>query len=90
MIKIILTQEFENHYHKLSLAIKKKAEKQVEIFRINPTHPSLHTEKLEPKGKQVWSFRIDRSYRIIFRFIDGRTALFLTVGTHDWVYKLNF
>ena len=90
MTKIILTQEFENRYHKLPPAVKKKAEKQVEVFRTNPTHPSLHTEKLEPKGKQVWSFRIDRSYRVIFRFIDGQTALFLTVGAHDWVYKLNF
>lgn len=90
MIKIVLTREFENRYSRLPLAIKKKAERQTEIFKKNLNHPSLHTEKLEPKGQQVWSFRIDRNYRIIFRFTNGQSALFLTVGTHDWVYKLNF
>lgn len=90
MISIILTREFENRYRKLPLAIQKKAERQTEVFKKNPTHPSLRTEKLEPKGKEVWSFRVDRHYRIIFRFIDGKTALFLTVGTHDWVYKFDF
>ena len=90
MISIILTREFENRYRKLPLAIRKKAERQTEIFKKNPVHPSLHTEKLEPKGKEVWSFRVDGNYRIIFRFIDGRIVLFLTIGTHDWVYRFYF
>ncbi|MDP3900011.1 MAG: hypothetical protein Q8Q23_02930 [bacterium] len=28
--------------------------------------------------------------RIIFRFIDGETALLLTVGEHSWIYNLKF
>ncbi len=90
MIKIIITEEFEKRFQCLSVQIRKKAEKQEKLFRKNLFHPSLHTEKLEPKGKQVWSFRVDKSYRIIFRFIDRDTVLFLTVGSHDWVYKIKF
>jgi len=90
MIEILLAEEFEKRYSKLPLAVKKKAEKQEKIFRQNPLHPSLHTEKLEPKSKQVWSFRIDKRYRIFFRLTDGSKVLFLTVGPHDWVYKLKF
>lgn len=89
-MQILITEEFEKRYNCLTVTIKKKAEKQEKLFKANPFYPSLHTEKLEPKGRQVWSFRIDRSYRIIFRFVDKDTVLFLTVGSHDWIYKIKF
>jgi mRNA-degrading endonuclease RelE of RelBE toxin-antitoxin system len=90
MIEVFVTEEFQQRYQDLPKVIQKKAEKRVEIFRHNPLHPSLHTEKLEPKGKQVWSFRIDKRYRILFRFIGKNKVLFLTVGPHDWIYKFKF
>ena len=89
-MRIILTAEFVSRYDDLPEKIQIKAEKQEKYFRDNPFHPSLHTEKLEPHRKEVWSIRVDRRYRIAFRFIDGDTVLFLTVGPHDWVYKLKF
>ncbi|OHA88611.1 MAG: hypothetical protein A3C70_01015 [Candidatus Zambryskibacteria bacterium RIFCSPHIGHO2_02_FULL_43_14] len=89
-MRIVTAVEFDKRYNKLPVSIQKKAEKQEKIFRSNPFHPSLHTEKLEPKNKELWSVRIDKSYRIIFRFMEGNTVLFLTVGPHDWIYKLKF
>jgi mRNA-degrading endonuclease RelE of RelBE toxin-antitoxin system len=88
MWKISVTDEFKRRYSLLSLEIKKKAEKQERLFRYNPFYPSLHTEKLEPKGKQIWTIRIDSSYRIAFKFVDKDTVAFMTVGTHDWIYKV--
>jgi len=90
MIEIFTSEEFEKRYQKLPFVVKKRAEKQEAIFRQNPFHPSLHTEKIEPRGKQVWSFRIDKRYRVFFRFINGNKVLFLTVGSHDWIYRLKF
>ena len=89
-MKIVTTAEFNKRYKRPAVLTQKKAEKQEKIFRKNPFHPSLHTEKLEPKNKELWSIRVDKSYRIIFRFIDGNTVLFLTIGPHDWIYKLKF
>jgi len=88
MLEIVVTEEFKRRYNELPAGIQKKAEKQEKLFRQNPFHPSLHTEKLEPKGRQVWSFRIDRRYRIIFRFTERNKVIFLTVGPHDWIYKI--
>lgn len=85
---ILVTKEFKKRYKKLPNTIKEKAEKQEQLFRKNPFHPSLHTEKLKPKRDEIWSIRVDKKYRIIFRFIDGETVLFLTVGSHDWIYNL--
>ena len=90
MIEIRVTREFEKRFRELPKSVQRRAEKQEQLFRKNPFHPSLHTEKLQPKERQVWSFRVDRSYRIIFRFLDGKTALFLTVGPHDWVYRVRW
>jgi len=90
MLNIEVTREFERLYNKLPRVIQRKAERQEGIFRENPFHPSLHTEKLVPRNKELWSFRIDKKYRIIFRFKNGSTAIFLLVGPHDWIYKLKF
>lgn len=89
-MQIFLTEEFEKRYEGLTVSIQKKAERQTELFRENPFHPSLHTEKLEPRNKEVWSFRVDKRYRIFFRYINKGKVLFLTVGPHDWIYKLKF
>jgi len=87
---IFLTKEFKENFSCLEKQIQKRAEKQIVIFRNNPFYPSLHTEKLVPKSKEVWSFRIDKKYRIVFRFINRDQIYFLTIGPHDWIYKINF
>ena len=90
MIEVFITAEFERRYDMLPKLVQKKAAKQERLFRQNPFHPSLNTEKLEPKAKEVWSFRIDKKYRIFFRFINGNRVRFLTCGPHDWIYKIKF
>ena len=89
-MRIILTEEFETQYARLPKNIKLKAEKQQNIFKDNPFYPSLHTEKLAPKSKAMWSFRVDRKYRIVFKFAGGDKVYFLTIGPHDWVYRQSF
>ena len=44
--------------------------KALALFKENPRHPSLHTELLEPKSWGVYSFRIDRKYRVLFYIKD--------------------
>lgn len=52
-----------------------KYEKQVSLLSKNIRHPSLHTERLEPKEAGLYSFRIDKQYRGIFFFIPGEEAI---------------
>jgi mRNA-degrading endonuclease RelE of RelBE toxin-antitoxin system len=90
MIEILITEEFEKQYQRLPLPIQKKAEKKEKIFRQNPFYSSLHTEKLEPKSKEVWSFRIDQEYRILFKYLNPNKIIFLTCGHHSWIYRYKF
>jgi len=55
-MEILLSKEFREKFSCL--------DKQIVIFKNNPFYPSLHTEKLVPKPKEVWSFRIDKKYRV--------------------------
>lgn len=85
-MRILETDRFRKSLNQLDPSIRKKVKKQFTLFLHNLFHPSLHTEKLEPKDKNIWSFRIDRSCRVIFTFTEKETILLLDIGPHD-IYK---
>jgi len=44
-------------------------------------------EKLEPKYKNIWSFRVDQKYRVLFTFVPRENELWLLdIGPHD-IYR---
>lgn len=85
-MRITETFRFRRSYEHLSKPIRIKSQKQFRLFVQNLFHPSLHTEKLKPKENNVWSFRIDRKFRVIFTFSAPDTILLLDIGPHD-IYR---
>lgn len=85
-MKITETERFRKSLNALQSNIRKKVKKQFKLFIQDLFHPSLRTEKLEPKNRNLWSFRIDKNYRVIFTFTDKETLLLLDIGPHD-IYK---
>jgi len=81
-VKIIHTPRFDREYKKLAIEIKLAAEKQEKIFRKNPRDHRLKTHKLKGNLAEYWSFSVTYSYRIIFRWANERTAVFVSVGDH--------
>lgn len=61
--------------------LEKKFAKQLKLFEQNPRHPSLHTERLEPRHLQIYSFRIDKKYRAIFILV-GDEAEIIDINPH--------
>jgi Txe/YoeB family toxin of Txe-Axe toxin-antitoxin module len=59
MIEIYTTATFDELFLKLPKKIRIKADDKTKLFRQNPFSPVLRTEKLHPKGHDVWSFRVD-------------------------------
>ena len=88
-MRFVYTQKFFSTYKKLPKFIQKKAQKQEAVFRVNMFYPSLNTEKLSPKHSSLWSFRIDRAYRVVFHF-DKNVVAFLYAGHHKGIYRLDF
>lgn len=86
-MEISTTRTFDRLFRNLPKSIQKKAVKKTELFKLNPFHPSLRIEKLHPKGHQVWSFRIDISYRTVFKFINADHAELRFIGHHNQIYN---
>jgi Txe/YoeB family toxin of Txe-Axe toxin-antitoxin module len=59
-----LRDDLEEYIRKQGLTEKWQQVKH--LFENDPSHPSLHTELLEPKQRLIYSFRIDKKYRAIF------------------------
>lgn len=85
-MQITETERFRKSLKNLPSPLKKTIQKQFVLFLKNLFHPSLHTEKLIPKEKNLWSFRINKNIRVIFTFQDKKTILLLDIGPHD-IYK---
>lgn len=88
-MNIAYTKTFVSLYVRLPHIIKRSAQKQERLFRVNMFYPSLNTEKLSPKHKNLWSFRVDRTYRIVFHF-EGQEVTFLYIGHHKDIYRFDF
>ncbi|OGZ99216.1 MAG: hypothetical protein A3G49_05660 [Candidatus Sungbacteria bacterium RIFCSPLOWO2_12_FULL_41_11] len=86
-MEISVTKTFVRLYRKLTVAIREKADAKTKIFRKNPFYPSLRTKKLEPHHEEVWSFWINKDYRIKFRFVDSQKVHFLFIGNRKDIYS---
>ena len=59
-----------------------KFKKQINVLESNIQHPSLNTERLEPKELKLYSFRIDRKYRAIFAFTKYGEIEIIDINDH--------
>lgn len=55
--------------------LERKFQKQCRLLENNLRHPGLNVELLEPKELQVYSFRLDRKFRVIFFFPIPKTTI---------------
>lgn len=71
---------FWQHYQKLPREIQELADKNYELLKSDPNHPSLHFKKLGG-NKQLWSVRVGAHYRALG--MDGSEGIvWFWIGTH--------
>ncbi|HBC72297.1 hypothetical protein A2379_03385 [Candidatus Amesbacteria bacterium RIFOXYB1_FULL_47_13] len=75
-----LRPKLQKYLTKRGLAVK--FTKQLDLFIANSAHPSLQTERLEPKEFKIYSFRLDRKYRVIFIFKSASTVEIIDINSH--------
>lgn len=56
--------------------LERKWEKAKELFEKDVRHPSLNFELLEPRWRGIYSFRIDKKYRVLFFISDSKAEVF--------------
>lgn len=77
---------FWQHYQQLPQDVQALADKNYELLKADPYHPSLHFKKVG-KAKQLWSVRVGQHYRALgIDKPDG--VVWFWIGTHDEYDKL--
>lgn len=66
--------------------LHKRIQKQLNLFKLNTTHPSLRIHKLSGPLKQMWTLSVTTSLRIAY-IQKGEDIFLLKIGTHDEVYR---
>ena len=74
---------FWSSYEALPLLVKRVADKNYEILKANPKHPSLHLKKIN----RYWSVRIGIHYRALAVEIEDG-LLWFWIGSHAEYDKL--
>ena len=62
--------------------LEKKYQKAKILFENDPFYPSLNTELLEPKGRLIYSFRLDKKYRVIFIYVKTNLIEVIAITNH--------
>ena len=77
------TSGFWECYQQLPIAIQQLADKNHEILKVDPDHPSLHIKKVGPYR----SVRVGIAYRDL-GVKDGDTIVWFWIGNHDEYERL--
>ena len=85
-VGVNITSEFTKSFRKLPKPVQVAATKKDLLFRVNPFYPSLRTHKLKGELNGFWSYSVNYSYRVLFRFINDNEVLYYDVGTHN-IYR---
>ena len=75
------TQDFWKEYNALSNSLKKLSKKAYQLFKDNPSHPSLQFKKVN-SDPDVYSVRITVHYRALCVKQDD-TFIWFWIGNHD-------
>ena len=77
---------FLRQFKKLEPALQKEAAEKIELFNDAENHRTLAVFKLKGRLTGHMSFSVNYRYRIVFEYVDAKTAGFLAIGDHD-IYK---
>lgn len=84
-MKISFSKRFIKQAKSLDVLVRQKVLKKIEVFSINPLHPSLRNHCLKGKFKQYRSIDITGDIRALY--LEGEDeAIFDAVGSHSQLY----
>ena len=76
------TPQFEDDFLSLPKKIQQKAERKIKLFEDDCFNRILEAHKLKGTLKNFWSFAVNNDYRVIFRFLPRKEAIYYRIGPH--------
>ena len=87
MIKIYYNDHFLEQIRKFNKKQQAKFTKLVVLLRENPYHPQLHTKSLSGELSGIYSFRISRELRSLFKFLSADEIILIDIGHRKDIYR---
>ena len=84
--KLTFTPNFEKHYNRFPLSLKKKVQNKLLLLADDPSYPSLRTKRIKGTA-DLWESSVNMDVRIIWKYFDGSIILTLDIGHHDILNK---
>ena len=83
MIGIEYAPAFLRQFKKLPISTQEEAQEKIVLFKNRSNHRSLGVHKLKGKLRGKWSFSVNYSDRIVFKWISDNRAGLLAIGDHS-------
>jgi len=85
-ITVKYTSEFIRLYNKLVSSLQEEVKAKINLFRDRNNHKALKVHKLHGRLRDRYGFSVNYKFRVIFKYLDKKTAALLSVGDHE-VYE---
>lgn len=89
-MELSFSTKFETELKRIKrqdIKLSKKILRQLQMFSINPKHPSLRDHILAGHLSNSRSISADMSIRMLYKILPDGSAHFFSIGNHDEVYK---
>ncbi len=86
-MRVSYDRSFLKQVQKLPKRHREMLASRMEVLLLNPFDTRLHTKQLSSPLEGVYSFRITRDYRALFRFISEEEIFLLRVKHRKDVYR---
>ena len=87
MVRVHYSDHFLKYTSRLPREPQAKLARLTVFLRENPYHPLLHTKPLSGDMAGLYSFRITREFRVLFKFLSPDEIMLLDVGDRKFIYR---
>ena len=86
-MKVGFDKIFLKEVKRLPVPQQKLLAQKINLLVSNPFDTRLHTKSLSTPLQGIYSFRVTREYRVLFRFVSAEEIMLLTVKHRKDVYR---
>ena len=87
MVKVYYSDHFSRRIKKLNEKQQTRLARLIVLLPGNPYHPQLHTKSLAGELAGIYSFRITRDLRALFKFLSPYEIMLIDIGNRKDIYR---
>ena len=87
MVRVYYSDHFKKQVKKLTEKQQVKLARLVVLLKENPFNSQLKTKSLSGKFIGIYSFRLERDFRTLFKFLSSNEILLFNIGRRKDIYR---